>query len=762
MIDWKIKDNLYNPDNVAWHGNKYLTGNGYMGVRGTLEEYTKNQLVAVNLAGIYDKVGDGWREPVNAPNGFYGYLIVDDEIVRLPDVTECDGKSDGTESGNNTGNVATVKCSEHFIELDYRHGVFTRCTTFRLLRGNITVRSSRFVSMDNVHVGAIKTEIFADFHADVKYVFGIDADVWDINGPHFDIIKVSNDGMLTVDAVTHENNHNVSVAEEVRSDFPCELKDEEELNKALKSVSFITDVNKVYEIERFFAVYTSLDCDNPIEKAKEDTVRIAGAGFDKLLDEHRSAWEDIWKYSEVIIEGDDKSMEALNYSLYHLHSIAPRHADNLSIAARGLSGQTYKGAVFWDTEMFILDFFLMTEPEVAKKLINYRIDTLEGAKKKAAEYGYDGAFYAWESQEKGFDACSDYNVTDVFTKRPMRTYFKDKQIHISSAIAYAIGKYVEITGDDSLLKEGGAETIIECAKFYYSALVKKVNSDRYELRDVIGPDEYHERVDNNGYTNRMAKNTFRLAVRVLENDKFISHICKLEEPNEESADSEIRSRLLEMFKDAYEKIYIPEPDSEGIIPQFDGYGELEDVTVDEVRSRLLDPKEYWGGAYGVASHTKVIKQADVVTWLAMYPQDFDTKVIEDNWNYYEKRTEHGSSLSACMYALVACKCGMTEEAFPLFTKSATADLAPGGKEWAGLVYIGGTHPASAGGAYMVAIEGFAGVEFAEGKINVNPRLPKNWEKMTFHISHKGTMYRVDIEEGKATVTEVDDRRSLIA
>ncbi|MCR5837590.1 MAG: glycoside hydrolase family 65 protein [Lachnospiraceae bacterium] len=744
MIDWKIKDNLYNPDNVAWHGNKFLTGNGYMGVRGTLEEYTKEQLVAVNLAGMYDKVGDGWREPVNAPNGFYGYLVVDDEIVKLQD------------------NAEGVDCEEHYIELDYRHGVFTRCTTFRVFRGNITLKSSRFVSMDNVHAGAIKTEICADFHADVKYVFGIDADVWDINGPHFDIIKVNNDGLLTVDAVTHEKNYNVSVAEEVKSDFPCEIKDEEELNKALKSVSFITDVNKVYEIERFFAVYTSLDCDRPIEKAKEDTARIAEAGFDKLLDKHKEAWEKLWKYSEVIIEGDDKSMEALNYSLYHLHSIAPRHADNLSIAARGLSGQTYKGAVFWDTEMFILDFFLMTEPEVAKKLIKYRIDTLEGAKKKAAEYGYDGAFYAWESQEGGVDACSDYNVTDVFTKRPMRTYFKDKQIHISSAIAYAIGKYTHMTGDDSLLTEGGAETIIECAKFYYSALIKKVNSDRYELRDVIGPDEYHERVDNNGYTNRMAKNTFRLAIEVLENEKYTSHSCKSGEQIDWLNNENVREQLLTQFKDAFDKIYIPKPDSDGIIPQFDGYESLEDVTVEEVRSRLLDPKEYWGGAYGVASHTKVIKQADVVTWLAMYPHDFEMKIVEDNWNYYEKRTEHGSSLSACMYALVACKCGMTEEAFPLFTKSATADLAPGGKEWAGLVYIGGTHPASAGGAYMVAVEGFAGVDFKDGKINVNPRLPKNWTKMTFHISYRKTMYRVEIEDNNVTVKDVDDVNSMIA
>ena len=157
-------------------------------------------------------------------------------------------------------------------------------------------------------------------------------------------------------------------------------------------------------------------------------------GYEDAIEKHKDKWNSLWENSQVIVEGDDKAMEALNYSLYHLHCIAPRHTDSLSIAARGLSGQTYKGAVFWDTEMFILDFFLMTEPKVAKSLMKYRIDSLSGAKEKAKSYGLDGAFYAWESQEGGFDACSDYNVVDVFTKRPMRTFFKDKQVHISSAV----------------------------------------------------------------------------------------------------------------------------------------------------------------------------------------------------------------------------------------------------------------------------------------------------------------------------------------
>ena len=440
----------------------------------------------------------------------------------------------------------------------------------------------------------------------------------------------------------------------------------------------------------------------------------------------------------------EKSMEALNYSTYHLASIAPRHRKSLSIAARGLSGQTYKGAVFWDTEMFMLEYFLMTNPSVAKTLIRYRIDTLEGAKKKAKQYGYQGAFYAWESQEGGFDACSDYNVTDVFTKRPMRTFFRDKQVHISAAVVYAIARYIEVTGDQSILDEGAVETVIECGLFYYDLLLQRVGKEGYEIHDVIGPDEYHERVNNNGYTNRMAKYTFQVAVQLMnqvsDEDK-IATAYPLEE-------------LKKKFEEAGEKIYIPQPNGNNVIPQFDGYFDLEDTTVEEVRSRLLDPKEYWGGAYGVASHTQIIKQADVVTWLAMFPTDFSKKVLLDNWNYYEPRTEHGSSLSACMYALLACRCGMPQEAFPLFMKSASADLQGGGKEWAGLVYIGGTHPAAAGGAYMVALKGFAGLEFQNGKVYVRPNLPKHWKSMKFKIMYQKQQYEIEINEQKTEVRAI--------
>ncbi len=720
MISWLIEENGYDSKKATNLGNKFLTGNGYMGIRGTLEEYTKEQFPAVNLAGIYDQTGNGWREPLNAPNGLYTRLLIEGEEYSLP---EKDWMS-------------------HKMTLSYRHGLFGRETVFQTKKGTISLQTERFASMEEKHLIVLKTTLTPSFDGEVEVITGIDADVWDINGPHYDSVDTGSlNECLYALGTTHENQDQVVVFEAIELPRKTDQMVDSDDRRVMRRISTPVKAGGQYSLYKYIAVYTSKDCENYKAEAEKLVIKAKEAGYEQLLSDHKNNWEEKWKVSEVSIEGDDEAMEALNYSLYHLHSIAPRHSESLSIAARGLSGQTYKGAVFWDTEMFMLDFFLFTEPQVAKTLLKYRIDTLPGARKKAESYGFDGAFYAWESQEDGYDACSDYNVTDVFTGRPMRTYFKDKQIHISAAVVYGIMRYTLFTGKRDLLSEGGAEVILECAKFYYSLLIRRIKEERYELWDVIGPDEYHERVNNNAYTNRMAKHTFDAAVEILKEE--------MAEGNENSAQ---KKELLERLEDAAKHLYIPEPDEKtGIIEQFDGYELLEEVSIAGVKERLLHEKEYWGGAYGVASHTKIIKQADVVTMINLFSNEYDADTLYKNWSYYEPRTEHGSSLSACMYSMLACKCGMADKAYPFFIKSARADLLDGGKQWAGLIYIGGTHPAASGGAYMTAVEGFAGLRIEDGELKAAPRLPAAWNRLSFKVYYLGDLYQIIVTKEEAQV-----------
>ena len=685
----------YNKEDYTHHGNMFLTGNGAMGVRGTLCEYRKEYMPAINLGGVYDQAGDGWREPVNAPNGLFAELTVDGEKLTFPD----------------------SKFLEHSVNLNIYDGVYERKTCFDTANCAVQFSEERMVSQANPNLILQCLTVQTGYAAEVCVHTEIDGDVWDINGPHLEqMVCEYEDGACFVSAVTHEKGTHIATQETAEYEFKAAEKIAIGEKSVARNICFTTEAGKEYKIYRKILVTAG--------EAKDMS---AFGSYAEEKEEHLAKWHKIWDTSYIEIDGDKAAERALNYSIYHLNCIAPRHSESMSIAARGLSGQVYKGAVFWDTEMFMLDYYLYTEPKIARTLVKYRIDTLDGAKKKAAAYGWDGAFYAWESQEGGYDACSDYNVVDVFTKRPMRTFFKDKQVHISAAVVYALDKYVRITGDTSVLDEGGYDVLRECARFYRSLLLKKVDSEAYEIHDVIGPDEYHERVNNNAYTNAMARFVFRAAAKYLNGREYA---------------------------DLAEKIYIPQANQDGVIEQFDGYFALEDCSIDEVRGRLLDPKEYWGGAYGVASHTQVIKQADVVAMLAMLPEEFSDETKRANLKFYEPRTEHGSSLSACMYSLLSCKTGDAEFAYPFFLKSAEADLHAGGKEWAGLIYIGGTHPASEGGAWMVAVFGFAGLEIKDGEIVCNPHLPKTWKSIKFKISYKGSVYKIEINGSEWSVAKL--------
>lgn len=718
---WVIEQTILDQEAIPDNGNRFLVGNGYMGVRGTLDEHGAKELAAVNLAGIYDRVGDGWREPLNAPNPLH-------TLVRAGGAS-----------------LADRPVRSHVQRLDFRRGIASRETVWDTAQGQVKVASRRIAHMAKSHILSAQYTVSADKPVEIELFADIDRDIWEIYGPHYEGFQLQQEGDALLCLAKVQNGR-----DQVAVGRQCTLSRGAERTAGEGSFTYrlTLEPGRPVTLTSVCAVYTTADTPDPLGAVKEELAQ--AAGWDELLESHERAWEAIWAKGAVEIEGDPDAQDQINYSLYHLNSIAPRHRDDLSIAARGLSGQTYKGAVFWDSEMFILDYFLYTQPEVARSMVRYRIETLPGALEKAKSYGWQGAFYAWESQEGGFDACSDYNVTDVFTKRPMRTFFKDKQVHISAAVARAVMLYTDVTGDNSLLVQGGARTVLECARFYWSLLLRRSTGARWEIHDVIGPDEYHERVNNNAYTNRMAQETFRWAVRAAQ---------LLKETDGEAYAAFCRETgagaLLPQLSQAAQELYVPQPGEDGVIEQFDGYFELEDASVDEVRGRLLDPKEYWGGAYGVASHTQVLKQADVVTMLEMFHRDYTSEVLEQNWNYYEPRTEHGSSLSACMYALLACRFGRPDLAYPFFLKSAQADWVGGGKQWAGLVYIGGTHPAASGGAWKVLAEGFAGLDCEGETPVVRPCLPKSWLRLKFNFCCEGRWYLADLTQDAGNVIPLE-------
>jgi trehalose/maltose hydrolase-like predicted phosphorylase len=692
-------------------GSRFLIGNGYLGYRGTLEEYTKEQKTATIIAGLYDRVGKQWREPVNWPNGGFVQVFYRGEPLH----------------------VLSSRVIEHRQELNLREAIHERRTLFETGDGTrILVQARRFASLARLPLICLEYTVSADQNCHVILRSGIDGDVWDLNGPHLrESITLEEDDCLSLLARTHEQD--IPIAVSVCMNISSPASSQSSLNAIYRDFSVFLRAHEPFTLYKFIAHSSGLENTDPWRQSQQICRQAARLGFEKLLEEHRHCWLERWARSDIQIEGDETAQLALRFSLYHLLSIAPTHTDHISIPARGLSGQTYKGAIFWDTEIFMLPFFLYTFPEIARNLLRYRYHMLEGARRKAVQYGYRGAFYAWESQENGDDACTLFNITDVFTNRPIRTYFRDKQIHISADIVYAIWQYVSVTGDDSLLLDGGAEVVFECARFYLSAIYYRVDKKRYEILDVTGPDEYHERVHNNFYTNRMIAHTFAVCKRVADYLKI--HYPETFETILTRLDFAADLALIEKM---IPEIYLPSPDPERrVIPQFDGYLTLEDVSVTDLLARKQHPHEYLGGGQGLATTTQVIKQADVVLALCLFPDDFDEAIKAANWDYYELRTEHGSSLSACAYAQLAARIGRPEQAYHYFLQTAMIDLQEESKQYVGTLYIGGTHPAANGGAWWSLVQGLCGLSFAEGTLVLQPCLPAHWRRVSIPLTLHG-------------------------
>ncbi len=719
---WDIKAEGFDSTQIIHFGNQFLTGHLQLGVRGTLEEYTKNELVAINLPLIYDQVGDGWREPVNAFNPLWTE-------------TYLNGKS---------LSVLKQKPIHHEQSLNLKDATMHRLTVFELDGVEVSIQSERFVSACSDRTILHKYQIKTSEDAKIEIHTGTDTDVWDINGPHLEQIDSYEDDYLYSTGKTHEKGIQIDTIKHIYADFDVE-KEQVILSehKIEKCFIFKSKKNQSYTLY----AYSVIGVDETQDQLRQRLNEVAHEGYDDHLKKHQALWNEKWHEADVIIEGDPEAQKALRYSIYHLLLLAPHSYKDASIPARGISGQTYKGAIFWDTEIFMLPFYLNTDLESARQIINYRIQTLKGAKEKAKSYGFKGAFYAWESQEDGYDACTDYNVTDVFTGRKIRTYFKDKQVHISSDIVYAIASYIQRTNDFDILKAGALEVLLEVARFYLDYGVYKVLNHQFEICDVMGPDEYHERVNNNAFTNQMVQMVFNAVITYEKMFKEKQDVYFEDLVRELKFEEE-----LSLLKDMKDQLFIQPVQSNGLIEQFDGYFKMHDVDKEELLSQRINPNEYLGGS-GLAGDTQIIKQADVITMLYLFKDLYNKDIYRSNWNYYEPRTEHGSSLSASMYAIVACWIDQINYAYPLFMKSATIDLTGNSKQYAGGIYIGGTHPAASGGAYLTALYGFAGLSFKHG-LKVTPKLPKSFKSMTFKIHHQAKTYLIHVTHQSSSIEEV--------
>jgi kojibiose phosphorylase len=463
-------------------------------------------------------------------------------------------------------------------------------------------------------------------------------------------------------------------------------------------------------------------------------------GLGALVDAHRAAWRARWDSADVVIEGDLAAQRAIRFALYHLIGAANPEDEHVSIGARALTGAAYKGHVFWDTEIYMLPFFTLTWPEAARALLLYRHHTLPAARARATRLGHRGALYAWESAGTGDDVTPTHVVAP--TGEVIRILVGEEAHHISADVAYAVWHHWQATADEELLLRAGAEIILETARFWASR-AEREEDGRYHIRGVIGPDEYHESVDDNAYTNGMARWNLEVgaeAARLLA-ERWPARWRELAR-RLDLADDEIGA-----WGQVARNLYLGIDPRTGLIEQFQGYFGLEDIDLTEYEPRTA-PMDVLLGRERI-QQSKIIKQPDVLMLLYLLGDRFSPEVVEANFRYYEPRTGHGSSLSPPIHAAMAARLGHVELAKRYFDQTAELDLANSQGNAAG-----GVHAAALGGLWQAVVFGFMGLSLSGDTPRLEPRLPTTWRGLHVHFAWRGRRFAAGVRPGAAaTVTE---------
>lgn len=488
-----------------------------------------------------------------------------------------------------------------------------------------------------------------------------------------------------------------------------------------------------YRLDRVLFIYATPEEPAALVRARARAAAWDPRTMDDMLVRHAQAWAAHWAVADVEVDGDDEAQRALRFAAFHMRGSVSDEARQAAIGPRGLSGGGYGGHVFWDTEIYVLPYLVYTHPAAARSVLGYRYHTLDAAREEAREKGFKGAEYAWESADTGRETTPKSVLRPDGT--PARVYCGDEEIHVTADVAYAVWQYWEATQDADYFAAEGAEILVETARYWASR--GRVEGDgRFHLRTVMGPDEYHHTVDDNVYTNALAALNLRRGAEALD---VLSGV----DPRRAA---ELRARL---------GVTADEPQTwrrlagcmepgrrrpDGVVEQFHGFWALPEKQPRGDAALIMQAESL--------RDYQVVKQADVLMLMALCPAMFTPEEQWANFQYYEPRTRHGSSLSPGIHALVAARLGQVAEAERYFKQTAEIDLAMQGNAMIGV------HLASLGSLWMTAVFGFGGVRFDGDTVHVTPHLPAAWRKLAFRLRYRGRVIAFEMTAAETAVKVV--------
>lgn len=718
-----VEEKLSN--NIGHYESLFTLANGYLGTRGATEEGRRERTPGTFLAGLFDAAP---REVTELPN--------------LPDWLSVEFSLAGERLDLTQGEIL-----DYYRVLRLKDGTLERFVRWKSPQGRIScLHFSRFVSIADHHLAGQRCEIIPEnYSGTIRLVSRLDGQVTNSGTQHLAPVEASTfpgRGIYLM-SETYEAKHLVVQAAAHRPEGPILGEGYANGQRRIDYwVELEAEAGRSLALEKLVTTHSSRDLElEGMQKSQELLLawalnaneRAQQLGFQRALEEHVLAWQQRWEKADLVIDGPDFDQLALRFALFHLMQMASWHDHRVSVAAKGLSGEGYRGHVFWDTEIFIQPFFLHVFPEVARMQLRYRHHTLPGALRKARENGYEGAMYPWESAETGDETTPTVGAIDFETRKPIPILTGKYQQHITADIAYAIARYLEVTGDKQFLEEYGAEVVLLGARFWASRVEYSAAEDCYDIKAIMGPDEYKEIVDNNAYTNLLVQKHLLFAGKVLSE---LTSSAIIERWGFSQAEGEKWAELAA-------KIRLPRRGD--LLEQFDGFLKLKEIDVLKYRDTpgALQKAYSWRQITG----SQVLKQADVVMLLHLLPEEFTAAEKKANWDFYEPKTMHDSSLSAAIHSAVACELGLAEEAYRYFQKASRIDLGDGLQNSAH-----GLHAASLGGLWQAAVHGFAGVRIAEGVLHIGPQLPEVWAGLRCRLQVGGLLLGLEITKTGVQVT----------
>ena len=739
LHEWKIIEEGFDPQENRMVESIMSLGNGHMGMRGNFaEQYSGDSLQGTYIAGVYypDKTVVGWWKV-----GYPEYY------AKVPNATNFIGID--VEINGEPLDLARWQVNEFRRELDMKEGYLFRSFVAENEEGlKIRVKSRRFLSMACREVGALQYTI-EPVNRDIElqltpYLDGTitnedanyDEIFWEAMEAEADASPRKNCGQGFLKIKTRKSHFQVATAMEYELSIPATtLTSQCEQKYVSNQLSLSLTAGEEVTLNKYMAVTTSRDYEGEEidRQAKKKAVEAKESGWQQLFQQHAAAWEQIWQEGDIEIEGDVAAQQGIRYNIFQLNQTYTGHDPRLNIGPKGFTGEKYGGATYWDTEAYCLPFYLNTrDNEIARNLLLYRYRHLEKARENAAKLGLEGALYPMVTMN-GEECHNEWEITF-------------EEIHRNAAIVYAIYNYIKHTGEKDYLAEYGMEVIAEIARFWEDRAHFNPRRNKYMILGVTGPNEYENNVHNNWYTNRMAVWCLEYALETIEYLKEEKPAVMQELWNELG----LSAGELEKWRDMIDKMYYPYAEEFEVFEQQDGYLDKKLLTVEDIPAEDLPLHQNW--SWDRILRSCFVKQADVLQGLYFLSDQYDISTKKLNFDFYEPRTVHESSLSPCIHSIIAAEIGYEEKAYELYLRTARLDLENVNNDTED-----GLHITSMAGTWMAIVEGFAGMKVMEKEeeeniLSFDPFIPEQWESYSFKINYRGRQLKIEVTSEESTIT----------